>query len=376
MAEYRIFVREKDLTISGEITSLSSLNMVRRFNHSGSWVMQGQGSCPLIGGQGIIVDREGEIVFSGVVKAIEKDMNASQFIARCWKVSGVDDLGLLANRIAVPNPVNFNFSTSAYDTRTGTAESVILQYVDYNCGANAIVKRRFPKFTVATSSGIGMTVTGNARFYNLLDFIYNLAQLGEVGYQVNYDPALDKLVFSVYETQDRSAEVKYSVDFGNLESFRYNEDAPKGNSIITLGQGEGMARAYIVADDTNSIDAWGLVEVVKDQRNEPDSAKLIKWANSVLKENKESLGYSFQTIDLPDIGFRYGVDYFLGDSITVADEGIALTEKVTELKIDMDTNFTGKITPVIGKVKDIPLKATFERLSTLEDRVNQLETSL
>ncbi|KPL72255.1 hypothetical protein ADN00_15675 [Ornatilinea apprima] len=374
-AEYRIYSRNPDLTRNSEITRYKRLEFISRFCLGGSWTLSGEGDLPLSVNQGIIIVRNDVEVFSGVVQELETAMDAESFLSRSWTFKGKDDLARIGDRVAVPDPVGWNFSTAAYDTRTGLAEAVILEFVDYNCGPSAIERRRLPNFQVGASSGLGLTVTGNARFDNLLTLIYNLAQMGGVGYRVRYDSTLGRLVFEVFEPTDRTTEVKFSADFGNLQSFKHKLRAPKANYAIVLGQGEGSSRSNVCVYDNNSISTWGLVEMMKDQRNEPDSAKLQNWGEAELEKKKEQEGYTIVPNELGGVGFTYGVDYFLGDLVSVADEAVVLQETVTEVKFSIDEDGEEKIVPTIGSLKDIPLSNTFERIEDLTDRVNQIETS-
>jgi hypothetical protein len=376
MADYRIFSRNPDLTKDAEITDFTSLEFISRFNQPGAWKMTGHGRPPFILRQGIIIERGGDTVFTGIIREAEKRMDAENFIKQSWTFSGVDDLARIAERTAHPDPVNLTITAQANDVRTGPAETVILNYVNANCGPSAHVSRRFPVFQVAPTQGRGKTITGSARFYNLLDFIYNLARLaGDIGFRVRLNEATYTLVFEVFEPADHSSDVIFSTDFGNLQSFAYMFKAPEANVIYTLGQGVGTARAYHVASDPASVDLWGRLETVKDQRNEPDAAKLADWAQAELSEAGELHGFSVSPLALGSVGFVYGLDYNLGDLVTVADDGIAFSERVTEIAVKLDENGNETITPTIGMLKDIPLRDTFEAVEDLDDRVTRLEAS-
>ena len=82
MSEYRIFSRNPDLTKNLEITDFKTLELVSRWCRSGSWNMKGEGLCPFDPSKGIIVEKDGVQIFSGIVRKIEKEMTADQFISR------------------------------------------------------------------------------------------------------------------------------------------------------------------------------------------------------------------------------------------------------------------------------------------------------
>lgn len=375
MAEYRLYARNADLSKDYEIANYSELEYVSKYCLAGRWKLTGQGEIPLTYQHGIFVERDGIIVFSGQVRKIEKEMNASQAIERKWVVSGIDDLGRLSERIAHPDPSGLTITLQQYDTRTGPAETVILAYVAANCGTSAVAARQFANFQTATSSGRGSTVTGNARFFDLLDFIYNLARQGGVGYRVRYDGTLNKLVFEVSMPTDRTNSVMFSTEFGNLQNFKYSLSGPKANFIWVLGQDTATSRGYASATDATSVSNWGRIEAVKDQRNEPDDAKLADWGAQEIEENKEQEGFGVTTLSLGEVGFTYNVDYFLGDLVSIADDGQVLKETVTEVSVKLKSNGEEVVIPTIGTMPDVPLRATMDKITDLEKRVKKIEVS-
>lgn len=375
MAEYRLFARNADLSKDSEIANYSELEYVSKYCLAGRWKLSGSGEIPLTYQQGIFIERDGVIVFGGLVRKIEKEMNALQAIDRKWTVSGIDDLGRLNERVAHPDPSGLTITLQQYDTRTGAAETVILAYVAANCGTSAVAARQFASFQTATSSGRGSTITGNARFFDLLDFIYNLAKQGGVGYRVRYDSGLNNLVFEITMPTDRTNSVMFSTEFGNLQNFKYSLSGPKANFIWVLGQDTSTSRGYASATDAASVSNWGRIEAVKDQRNEPDDAKLADWGAQEIEENKEQEGFGTTTLALGEVGFIYSVDYSLGDLVSIADDGQVLEETVTEVNVKLKSNGEEVITPTIGKMIDVPLRATMDKISDLEKRVEKIEVS-
>lgn len=376
MPEYNVYLRGLDNQPEDLLSTFTSLDFVSRFNRPGSWKMTGEGTCPFTAGRGLIVSRDGNWIFSGQVDNIKKDMSGSTAITRTWEASGIDDLGRLAYRIAHTDPVNLTTNTYVYDTRTGSAETVIKNYVNYNCGPNAVLSRRFSNFVISASGGKGLTITGNARYFNLLEYINSLAILGGgLGIQVVYN-ASKQLEFQTFEPVDLSDNVKFSADFGNLEAFTYKQKAPKSNCTLVLGQGSGTSRSAFAAGDNTSISTWGLIESLKDQRNEPDSAKLSDWANADLAKNQAQEGYSVTPQSIGQVGFIYSVDYGLGSLVTVADNNIALVQRVTEASFTLDQNGDEVFKPVVGNIPITPMSNVFDRIENAEERLDQIENTL
>ncbi len=376
IADYEIFVRDKKMRFTSQVVAFDKLELVLRYNRKGKWRMSGVGPCPFTRGDGVVIRRSGAVIFSGMAqKFTRKVENKKDLVQRTWEVEGTDDFGALLQRLALPDPVGLTFNTVAYDVRSGPAETVVLDYIRYNAGPLADPTRRMPGLTVPTSQGRGVTVPGKARFYNLFDYVCNLLDLANIGLRVDYNPTTGGLDCAIFEPVDRSGQVKFSVDLGNLKAFTYTEAAPVANYVYCLGQGEGVNRAIRTAFDQASINEWGRIEGYKDQRNESDASNLDQWAQRALTENAAKKGFSITPLEGLSFGFQYGNDYGLGDVVTVYDDGDTLIDQVGEITFELNKD-DEKITPSIGKGNksaSSPLAATFDRVNSLESRLTSME---
>lgn len=378
MAVYDLFLRDPALMRVGMITNYESLKLNLKFNQAGKWSMAGFGDCPFTSHDkrfGILVRRNSEYIFSGIITKIASESKfTSGKATRSWTVEGIDDLGRIGRRVAHCSPVDMNPATQAHDIRTGDAETVISDYVKYNAGSLAAPSRQIPGLLVANSQGRGATITGRARFINLLDLCSGLANLGGIGITIYYDQTAATITFQCYEPQDRSGSVKFGTE--NVKEYKLSETAPKYNYVYVLGQGDLTDRAIIPAVDPEGIAEWELIEGTKDQRNEADPTALYQWGVRALTENADKTGFSVVPVETGTIGYKLGLDYNLGDTVSVSDGTKIMTDIVGQVQIEVNKHGE-TISPHIGKLdtSSIPLANTLDRLADVESRIIAMELS-
>jgi hypothetical protein len=402
---YTIYIRDANFNRVGEITDFNKLELVPRFNNVGSFVLDlptnTRAAKELIKPKsGIIVKRDGRTTFSGTVTSRSRSFGNQDVMT----FSGKDDNVYLARTLAYPVPGG-NFSLSDYDVRTGKAETIMKQYVDYNCGLSALPERRL--LTLAPDTGLGNTITGRARFHSLLELLQSLALNGG-GLGFNVVQVGNALEFQVYMPGDKTRTALFSPLLGNLSSFDYSSEDPESNFVIVGGGGEGAERILLQKSDNTSVTNFGRIETFIDQRNMSDTVELNQSLDEELASKAEKVSLNFTPVDTPQLSF--GRDYGLGDKVTIvltqpnevisvetiyyfisAYQTVDVTSEnvrkiqqklqvvqdvVREVKISIDSNGE-TIVPFIGTEdslsKDVPkifndMKKTKKRISNLERR--------
>jgi hypothetical protein len=128
-------------------------------------------------GAGIILsDPSGSVVMSGpMTSAIHTQLPDDP--DGVWNFVGLSDTKILAMPVAYPQPWNADVSTQtvANDIRSGTAETLIRQYVSVNVGPAATVSRRIAGLTLAPDLGRGPVLQKSPRFQNLLELLQEIA---------------------------------------------------------------------------------------------------------------------------------------------------------------------------------------------------------
>lgn len=372
MADYEVFLRDKRRKLRAQVESYESLKMVIRYNDAASWQM----IYPTMGqreeletwlelGCGIVVRRGGSVLLSGPITRREVEWSEK---GKVYTVSGMCDLWWLSKRVTLPVPGGPPYTMASHDVRTGLASNVILQFASYNGEAGGHSWRRVPGLVLGSDAGIGDTITGKARFAELLAFIQMLALKGNVGFRLRQAMTSTSLVLEVYEPVDRSASVIFSPELFNLVAYHLVEEMPEGNYGYIGGKGEGTARVFYEGGDSESIVRYGRLEFFKDQRNENDAGELPVWLAAELEKRAAKKAFSFRVVDSEYP--KFGVDYDIGDIVSVStDEGDfigAIHEVAITLGNDGET-----VEPVIGTASD--RLRLFSRMDDFEQRISGLE---
>jgi prophage tail gpP-like protein len=113
--------------------------------------------------------------------------------------------------------------------------------------------------------------------------------------------------------------------------------------------------------------------VFKDRRDTDDPAELQQAIDEELAERAERAGLSISPVDTE--GLRFGVDYDLGDRVTVMVDGTPVRDLLREVKFTL-TGEGETVTPTVGTPSH-PGAALgiFEQLRRLRSRVSGLERS-
>ena len=386
--EWTLYARNPALGREGVIEDYREATLTPIYTDVGTWSVtlnrnSAQAANLVQPGWGIIAVRNGVTVLSGpathrkhtVRRNGDKDVNEVV-------VSGVTDEVVLKRRLVSPSPTESAppYSVQASDIRTGTASTILSQYVDVNAGPGAVTARRTPGLTIATDPVAGASVTGNGRWDStLLAFLQPLATSGGVGFRVAQVGS--GLQFQVFTPTDRTSSVQFSVGLGNLAGFDYESTAPETNYCYVGAIGTGTSRVMQEFPDPESVAQWGRIEgPLVNQSATSDPAQLTQAAVDTFATQGEQAALSIIPVETPNLMF--GVHYFLGDRVTVQLEGPAATPyaesgqiqdilRSVEIKLTADGPQT--VTPTIGTAARSDVSRMFRKLLRLDQRVNDLE---
>lgn len=351
MSNYEIYLRDENGKYSSLVEKFTSFEFVRRFNASGNWVLEApvDSLISLVRLGGIAVYRNGNPFFSGNVRSIV-DVNAFTLT-----VSGQDDLGAIARRIAYPVPTGAPFNTD-YDVRTGLAENVIKQYINVNAGPGATVNRIIPGLSIETDYGRGVSVTGRARFDNLLTLAQSLARQGGLGIRV-----LD-LVFQTYIPADKTGIIVFSEDIGTLGEYKLSIEAGEANYLICGGSGNGSARSFAEGGNSAASLAWGRSESFLDKGNLAIAGEMIAAIQEELVKSSDKISLTFTpliTEKMVPID-----DYDIGDWVMAVIRGEKISRQIQEMKIKIDPANGEKIELAMGTEGATTDETGFEKIFT------------
>lgn len=375
-------VRNADLQRVGQITPdyLAGFTAVLRDKQIGSWSITMPTDSPMAAalvapGAGIIVTTAQGTLLSGPTTAVVTNQSATD-PEGTYDISGVTDMVILSERLAYPKPSTADVTAQDVenDVRTGVAETVIKAYVNANIGPSAPTARKITGLTIEADGTRGGTVTGTARFDNLLELLTGLADVGGVSF--NVEQIGEGLQFQVSEAVDRSGYIRFDVYNHRLIRSEYAYSKPLSTRAIVGGAGSGTTRTFLERTSAESLDAedvWGRrIETFVDSSNTLTEAGLQAAADEVLvKEGKTQLTASITPSD--DETMLYGVDWNLGDIVTVVIGTLELVAVVTEVGILIGTDGV-RIGATIGEPKTLDYETQIlSRQADQAVRISKLE---
>lgn len=380
MAEWVIYLRDANLRRVAVIEDYADLAILLRFNQPGGFdftVPASTLAALLTPGAGVIIERDGLPLLSGPLDATRRTwaQDADHLI-----VSGPDDTIALADRVALPVPAaapsatGTAYAAAAYDVRTGAAETIMRAYVNVNAGPGARSERRVPGLRLAADLARGATVTGRARFDALDELLRALALAGgDLGFRVVQATDAAAREFQVYPTRDLTATAVFSADYGNLRAYDYRRGVPPGTYVYVLGGGDLTARAVIEGGDAAAIVAWRRREQAVDARNTAELGELTTQRDKELLDRRADVGLSVTPIDAP--GLAFGVDYGLGDRVTVLVDGLPIREVVREVQLRLDAQGGETIEPrVLSPGATAPtVDQLYATIAAMGERLGRLE---
>jgi len=380
---YEVLLRDKNLVVQAQLdVQISELQMVLKFNDVSTWQMtvdmsamgsgkQTQISGLLDFGNGIVVKRNGLVLLSGPIRQIERSFDGSR---QKIVVGGTDDTTVLADTVCLPVVSGPPYTASAWDVRTGAAETIMRQYVSYNAGPLAR-SDRVRNLSLATDGGRGKSMTYQARMCRLLAACQEIALAGgDLGFNVVQNGTT--LLFQIYQPADRTSTMKFSAEMGNVKSWSYKETAPAANFVYSGGQGDLTARTFLEGGDQSSIIKYGRIELFKDQSNAGDAAQLATWVSKELSSDANQISVSMETVDSTERKFLR--DYGLGDKVGVAINASLVVSNLIR-QVTIVWNGQGElIKPLVGTPGDnnqAPLSGTFAAIADLNKRMSRLEAN-
>lgn len=339
VADFVVEVRDVNYVRQGQIDpTFLDLKYTEVFRSVGRWELKLPSDHPMLPtlkakGSGIIVTRKGSTrPFSGRMQTCTLSQDAED-PKGTWVVNGVDDNVVAAATCTYPSPAApANAQTADYWTYNAAGETVMKQLVLQNIGASAQAARKYSWLSVATDLARGATLTASTRFDNLGEALTALgtrANLGWRFYQVGAG-----ITFNVFTPADKTALIRLDIRNGGLESTELGYTAPSATQALVLGQGEGAARTVRPVTSTASTAeaaAWGLRwEVVKDERNTDDPTELEQAGQEILTEQGTTVN-SLKVVPSDGPNQTLGIDWDLGDLVTVVIDGTPATATVTEV---------------------------------------------
>jgi hypothetical protein len=372
-------VRDVSLARVGQLRpqDLVGFTGVLRFNNVGNWKLSLPANHRLVDalrapGAGLIVTGPDGVILSGPTTGAVRTQSRDD-LNGTWEISGTDDSLVMYERLAYPTPTTADVSaqTTAYDSRSGQASTVMLEYVNANIGPDAPAARKITGLTLGADPGVGSTVTGSARFDKLGELLTNLAAKDGLGFDIKQNGAA--LEFTVFEPVDRSGAIRMDIENNQLTKSSYSYTAPGVTRVIVAGQGEGAARTFVEVAAGDTETTWGRrIEQFQDERSTDVLDDLTQAGESILAEK----GLTIEAISVSptdDNTMTYGTDWNLGDMVSVVAGDTTISKIVTEVGILISEDGI-RIAATVGDPSAADPESTqADTASDQETRISNLE---
>ncbi|MGC4928083.1 siphovirus ReqiPepy6 Gp37-like family protein [Streptomyces sp. DT117] len=357
-----------------------TLDVEDAVNNVGNWKLSLRAEHPLADhlrtpGAGIIITGPGDVIMSGPVTTPEYAATPED-PAGSVSFEGVSDSVLLADMLAFPEPANPDPTKQAlgHDERTGRAESVMHAYVAANIGPSAPAPRRRANLVMGADGGRGPVVTKSARFPTLGELLTEIATMADLRFRIVQRGS--RLQFETYVVEDRRKEIRLDTLNGSLAGHRVTVSPPGATRVIVAGQGELTDRHFLAVDNAASIaaeDEWNRrVERFVDQRQTNDDAELAQAGNELLAESGFT-SIAVQAVPTDDSAMVFGIDWNLGDRVTVVAGGQELASVVTGLRLLADEDGF-RLGALLGDPSGFTADAmAVKKTQAIEARVSSLE---
>jgi len=279
---------------------------------------------------------------AGIIKSRQISLTEKGKLSENYTIVGYELGGLLAERIALHNT---GAETTGYDSQNTYAETAMRHYVNVNCMDATDTNRNYPLLYLESPDGQrGGNIKYDARFQKISELLEEISlATANLGWEVVLDPTNKRMVFKIIEGIDRSFDngenspVTFSPSFGNVRLISYlNSDLNSKNVAYVAGKGEADEREVEqVSYQDGTYSNIGRREVFIDARDLDSNDKLIQRGNERLAELGEEKVLEIENLSTGS--FSYGVDFYLGDILTVDYPDIVSADlRVIESIIEID----------------------------------------
>jgi len=370
-SDYAIYIRGKDGYFRDRLVDIESVHIIEMLNDPGSWTINSTTPepCPFVAGDGIVVYKNGKYYYSGLLKKVSEEYDGYDHMYK-WSAQGASDLEFLNRRICYVDTETGSTTEEAYYTDSGSLGAVVKRLIDRNIGPDAMRIRREPLIAETPLVPFAETISVKLRFQMLLTALVPLLDSQNCTLLPEWDADNRKLTFRIHKSNDLSQLLLFSTELNSVLSVNYLATAPKGNYIMSAGQGELTERSFAYAENAESMEEWGRIEYYHDMRS-VEAQDLQTDADTTLKSySEENVGYA---ADLnTDAAFlQYRVDWNLGDFIGVVVHGQTMVRRVLQVETSL-TYERETVTPTIGTVVRGKLVNIFNQLAQLREDYDHL----
>jgi microcystin-dependent protein len=258
-----------------------------------------------------------------------------------------------------------------YDSRAGNREVIVRAWVNENCINPTDIDRAQYPIVLGAIRGFGSSITEQTRYKNLAAEITRVLATEDLGWGLELDLENEQFIFEVYQgvnrtsTQSVNPRALFGVRYGNIAAFHGVKDSLAARTAVYVGgQGEGSERTVV---EVNDAAATRRREAFVDARDTDVANELTERGQQALVEAAAVSSYEFETLDRQ---FAYGIDYDLGDYVTVViDKNTYQHLQIRRIQEIYEPENI-RIVPEFGA----PQRTLNQVIGTIKKKVSSLET--
>ena len=288
--------------------------------------------------------------FWGIVDGLRFDATQQ---GQLLTVSGRDLKGIVANRITIPPQAAAVQGAQGYDAQSGATETILKHYVDANLVTTPLQPARsVAGLTIAPDLRRGVADDRYITRHDPLDAVLEeLCRAAGLGYDIVPDLEAGEYVFDVVQGIDRSGEqserprIVFDPARKSAVSQTYTHTGRDARNVFyaTLSGAafadEALTMTYVRDGEDEAAGLARREQHLSISADTPTAGgeydELRRYA--LIEAERYRPARSF-ACDILDGRARYGVDYFLGDMVSVknADWGVCMTARL----VSMTTSYT------------------------------------
>lgn len=235
--------------------------------------------------------------------------------------------------------------------RSGYAGAVVCDLVSENLVQPEDQNRAISSVSLVRPAGnLGKSISYQQTGGNLLNEVSALCQANSLDFHLRFDPDSAGFVFEVFAVTDRSINqqgvtpVTLASSLDDILSSSYHSSTENWKNFAYIaGEGTGSDRQYATLETVDQVKSYQRRELFVDARDMQSedgdtSISPAEYTGMLVQRGSEKLTkfkkvQEFEaTIRNNPRSYVYGVDYFLGDTVTVIDEDLGVTVDAAVVK--------------------------------------------
>lgn len=229
-----------------------------------------------------------------------------------------------------------------YNASNKAASTIMYELVDQNCINPTDANRKIPRLINAADEKLGAKLTYQKTGGEVYDACLSLGTDTEIGFNIVFDPENSRLVFVVVQGVDRTNNqsevepIELSTDLSDIVSNSYyNSNTDLKTVALVAGEGESAGRKRVISGVESGVgflrrelyvDARDLQSTSTDESGQQTQMSEAEY-NAVLVQRGDEKLAECQIVETFDakifaqgISHQFGVDYDIGDKVTVRDD--------------------------------------------------------